>query len=396
MNITFKSKIKEMSSLSTLLIILMQFSSIYFIGGCSGNLEDKLISLEEQFHQKKGAKIHKKLQVLMYEAKAKEEKYIRRTNKATEIKTSMYGNITGFADAKTFHFYHNKKWKKITIKQDIYNWNFSYRGNYVILTHRNGKSCKAAVLDMDEARKINIQNITLDCHTVPTVSDNARYIYFTHNNSLYYQNILSQELRRQIVSASFLKPKYPDIHNRFYIYPINRNGIAFFHGNAGVYQLYFYPGTHFAVTALSRVSKLASKPKLFPLYHSNVSTKYSFYTGDASKLSLQEIIFTEKYYNLDKTSPFIPAMDISHRANVNDTLLLKNNAFYLYTRGKEKKQATSYLYFSARNFATLGDTLVYQDLKNRIYTREISLSPIEQKLLSFQAKVKIFTKKLEK
>lgn len=294
----------------------------------------------------------------------------------------------------------------------------SFHGRFGLAVYRETtdkkKVCRLLPLSLREGRPLGESLLVTGCESKPAISDRG-VLYYGRGGALYHQQTVVEKADptilespgRDVLPAKAFPEKYKKIKNRFTVYDLPGEQLLIFHGAAGFYRLYHYPGSGGKVT---RLAENISRAQLYPVVH-HIRLKapppkpgqpadaaetpapglrlreprtpaFNFYQGAAGKYSLRRIEIGKRI-KLGQAVKLRPLEAPVYVENEKAYLILRNDLACLWPPGKRLE----YLPLETANLLAYNDGLAYEDTEGRLLLRAQPFTNHEQELLQlkFQA-----------
>ncbi|MEQ9363750.1 MAG: hypothetical protein RIF32_05880, partial [Leptospirales bacterium] len=342
---------------------------------------------------------------------------------ARVLKRSLDGSVAAWTQADEFHFHRADASGSVDFDgANPRDFTLSYSGKFAVVLTETETGCRPFVVSLSRESVLETPELPDgSCYEAPVVTDDGRYYYYPEKGGLRLidlagdpgdQSAQPEEAPEDLPAKKF-PPKYKKITNQFSIEQINARGLLIFHGSAGAYNLYYYPGVGSKLSEVKPAGKdMIARPRLYSVFEGDtiassddpelseeddghetgdaepaapandgaygLDTVQAFvYVGGAGKRRLHGLRFSSP----PKINAGMPARVTQHLSFVRDRrefLILHQDHMSYWDPLRNKKSA---LPLVARGFVLYSGGLVYIDLLNRLYLRKQPFSPFELELM---------------
>lgn len=409
-------------SLGPALVLLTLFGTII---GCGETPAETRARLAGMIAENQNEAVLAEINELLIENNRKLSAPLNEDSVPRILKRSLDGSIAAWTQAGEFHFHAADSSGSVDFDDAaLRDFTLSYSGRFAVVLTEIEKGCRPFVVSL--SRESILDDVQLpdgSCYEAPAVTDDGRYYFYPSDGGIKFIDLAGGSVDSdsgdaveggpENLSAKKFPPKYKKITNMFTIAQINQRGLLIFHGSAGAYNLYYYPGSGSTVTAIKAAGKeMIARPRLYSVFEGDtistadaldsaedgpgsesgqvrspeqapgnsygLDTAQAFvYAGGAGKRKLYGLRFASP----PKIKTGIPARVTQHLAFVRDRqefLILHRDHMSYWDPIRNKK---SELPLVARGFVLYSGGLVYIDLLNRVYLRKKPFSPFELELM---------------
>jgi hypothetical protein len=333
---------------------------------------------------------------------------------ARVLKRSLDGSVVAWTQEDEFYFYMPDASGSVAFGGVILrDFALSYTGRYAVVLAEVENGCQPHIVSLARESVVGTDELPIgSCYELPAITDDGQFYFYPEKGGLVhlatgqgdddYPGEAAPDHPPADLPAAKFPPKYPKVTNLFTIEQIGRRRLLIFHGSAGAYNLYYYPGHGQDVTLLTAPGKtLFARARLYSIFEGDTITASSenglratpagnndpayglgtsqafAYAGGAGKRRLHGLRFTDP----PQISQGIPARATQHLVFVRDReefLILHRDHMSYWNPIRNQRSA---LPMVARGFVMYSGGLVYIDLLNRLYLRKEPFSGFEMELM---------------
>ena len=395
---------------------------------CGENQEETRLLLEQELQTERADSARQKIETLLSESNRDRSTPLSdKRHKNRTLGISPDGDTLFWREEARLFFY-------VVGSQDNFRLDLpgiptkiklSYGGRYGLAvfeeTTAAGKTpvCRLLPLSLyPNPRALEESLVVTACESEPAITDRG-VVYYVRKGALMHQQSVLEKTGAQIlntagpdmVPAKSFPAKYAKIKSTFVIHDIPGGDLLIFHGSAGFYRLYHYPGKG---PAVKRIAEGIARSALYPVSHSLAlrpppppapgekppeakppeagfrlkepgTPAFYVYGGAAGRYVFRRIDLGTRI-KIDKGFKLKPLTDPVYLQREKAFLIRRGNQICLWAQGKKLE----YLPLESGNIQAFNGGLAYEDAEGRLLLRRVAFTHHEQELLGlkFQAEKK--------
>ena len=388
---------------------------VSLLGACEKSQEEILAELSEKIRAGQTQEAASEIQALLADTNNSLSELFESRPKKGSLAVSLGGEVAAWLDGESIYYHtsdgvHSHEGEGVPVA-----FRLSSGGRFMSATFRDSDGCHLQLIDTQE-QDAEDHPFRGSCDEPPVVSEDGSTLFAVEKSKIRAIPLHNTKPESGLkMESATLRPSLPEdiplsvfqiklkkFQPKLRLLQIGQRGWSAWYGRAGLYRLYFYPGSGSKVltnkTVLSRpffytsydgdtLPLLDTKQEAPKPQDSKASAKYEFekaqafvYSGGAGKRKLRALYFGE---DLKMGAPFPSPIwdDLQFIRDREEFMALKKRHLYYWNPISRKKQLLPLL---AREFLLFDGGLLYVDLMGRLYLRKAPFSDFELKLVELR------------